>query len=160
MPVYVMVTWCGLDQMLPSLYLHQWEVPFRYIIVCIIGGRGGAMGLQPHLISRLSHKILIFTIEIFPSQSISPTWFGQLLCHWCVLSMHRPVVGNSYISKSWWSQACSWIETCKLSGPYLYIAGERPKTITSSDCCEDCLADCVILTSLVWAHICTVCVSV
>ena len=32
------------------------------------GGKGGAMGLQPHLILRVLHKILIFTIEIFSFQ--------------------------------------------------------------------------------------------
>ena len=31
-------------------------------------GKGGAMGLQPHLIFRVLHKILIFTIEIFSIQ--------------------------------------------------------------------------------------------
>ena len=34
-----------------------------------IGSRkGGAMGLQPHLILRVLHRILIFTIEIFSFQ--------------------------------------------------------------------------------------------
>ena len=39
-----------------------------------IGGRkGGAMGVQPHLILRVLHRILFFTIEMFSCLSISPT---------------------------------------------------------------------------------------
>ena len=42
--------------------------------VAVIGGRkGGAMGLQPHLVIRVLHRSLFFTIEIFSSLSISPT---------------------------------------------------------------------------------------
>ena len=38
------------------------------------GGKGGAMGLQPHLISGVLHRILIFYhIEIFSFQENSPT---------------------------------------------------------------------------------------
>ena len=37
------------------------------------GGKGGAMGLQPYLISRDSIGFLFFTIEIFSSLSVSPT---------------------------------------------------------------------------------------
>ena len=34
--------------------------------------------LQPHLILRVLHRILIFYHTIIPCQSISPTWFGHL----------------------------------------------------------------------------------
>ena len=45
------------------LHEHKCYVS-RHIIPCTIGGRkGGAMGLQPHLILRVFHRILIFTIE-------------------------------------------------------------------------------------------------
>ena len=47
-------------------------------VTSIGGGKDGAMWLQPHLILRVLHIILIFTIEIFSCQSISPTWFGHL----------------------------------------------------------------------------------
>ena len=38
------------------------------------------MGLQPHLILRViaTYRILIFSVEIFPCKSISPTRFGCL----------------------------------------------------------------------------------
>ena len=39
---------------------------------------GGAMGLQPHLILRVLHRTLIFTIEVFSCLYISPTWFDYL----------------------------------------------------------------------------------
>ena len=32
------------------------------------GGKGGAMGLQPHLILYVLHRISIFTVEIFSIQ--------------------------------------------------------------------------------------------
>ena len=39
------------------------------------GGKGGAKGLQPHLILRVLYS---FTIEIFSCLSISPIWFDYL----------------------------------------------------------------------------------
>ena len=46
---------------------------------CTIDGRkGGAMGLQPHLILRALHRISFFTIEIFSCLTISPTWSDYL----------------------------------------------------------------------------------
>ena len=33
--------------------------------VYIDGGKGGGMGLQPHLVLRVLYRFLIFTIEIF-----------------------------------------------------------------------------------------------
>ena len=63
-----------------SLYAHI----HMYACACVCvyggigGGKGGAMGLQPHLILRVLHSILFFTIEIFSCLSISPTWFDYL----------------------------------------------------------------------------------
>ena len=41
--------------------------------VSIGSGKGRAMGVQPHLILRVLQTILIFIIEIFSLQYISPT---------------------------------------------------------------------------------------
>ena len=43
-----------------ALVLHK-----LHQISCTGGGKGGAMGLQPHLILWVLHRILFFTIEIF-----------------------------------------------------------------------------------------------
>ena len=48
------------------------------ILMAIGGGKGGAMGLQPHLILRVLHRILIFYYKSISCKSISHTWFDCL----------------------------------------------------------------------------------
>ena len=52
---------------------YSWTYSYHllsvYSLVCSIGGgrgggRDGAMGLQPHLILKVFHRILIFTIKM------------------------------------------------------------------------------------------------
>ena len=70
------------EQLLPILFSDTLECITKVSthletsanVVLAIGGRkGGSMGLQPHLILRVLHRIFIFTIEIFSSLSVSPT---------------------------------------------------------------------------------------
>ena len=52
-----------------------------YIITYTGGGKGGAMELQPHLILRVHHSILFFTIEIF-SYLLAPPGLTTFLHQW------------------------------------------------------------------------------
>ena len=74
--------------------LHTYQSPTAITRLCVVidsltalrdqlGGigswKGGTVGLQPHLILRVPHRIKFFTIEIFfVAKSISPTWFDCL----------------------------------------------------------------------------------
>ena len=47
-------------------------------IISIGGGKSQTMGLQPHLILSMLHRILLFTIKSYSCLSICPTWFEYL----------------------------------------------------------------------------------
>ena len=98
---------------------------FFYVVVLRIGGRkGGAMGLQPHLILRVFHRILIFTIEIF------------LVSHliWPPSSTTGPVVWLCKTSKSLVTVKLKFMATLAIILAVLVLCGQTTFSIFICGC--------------------------